>query len=64
MIVSPNTNCPHINNLYPLNEFELVKFESLKCENCEEKNDLWNLIHFIQRSKLPLPMDVLTALIM
>ena len=41
MIVSPNTNCPHINNLYPLNEFELVKFESLKCENCEEKNDLW-----------------------
>ena len=41
MIVSPNTNCPHINNLYPLNEFELIKFESLKCENCEEKNDLW-----------------------
>ena len=41
MIVSPNLNCQHINNLYPLKEFELVKFDSLKCENCEEKNDLW-----------------------
>jgi uncharacterized UBP type Zn finger protein len=41
MIVSSNKNCPHIGQLISIDDFNSIKFTELKCENCEEKSDLW-----------------------
>ena len=43
MNVEPIVNCPHINvpTLYPIKEFSKLPFHILKCQNCEEKNELW-----------------------
>ena len=43
MKVDPIKNCPHINisNLIPITEFSKLPFHRLKCENCDEKNELW-----------------------
>ena len=42
--VCPYKHCPHIISfpLCPLDKFkEVIDFSSLKCKNCEEKNELW-----------------------
>ena len=41
MIVSSNKNCPHIGQLISIDDFNTINFTELKCENCEEKSDLW-----------------------
>ena len=36
-------NCPHIEklNLIDIEKFKKIPFEDLKCQNCDEKNDIW-----------------------
>ena len=41
MIITTNSNCPHIGELLPIEKFNTIKFSNLKCKNCEEKDDLW-----------------------
>ena len=41
MIITTNNNCPHIGELIPIDKFSSIKFNLLKCKNCEEKNELW-----------------------
>ena len=41
MIVSSNTNCPHISKLISIENFNTINFNELKCKNCEEKQELW-----------------------
>ena len=43
MLVSPKKDCPHIqkNFLLPLEKFEKIDFNSLQCEECKEKHELW-----------------------
>ena len=43
MYVSPKKDCPHVikDNLIPLEKFKDLPFYSLKCQNCEEKEELW-----------------------
>lgn len=43
MNIDPIKNCPHINisDLFPINEFVKLPFHRLKCENCDENNELW-----------------------
>ena len=43
MNVNPIRNCPHIQalNLFPIKEFSKLPIHRLKCENCDENNELW-----------------------
>ena len=43
MNVNPIRNCPHIQaiNFCPINEFSKLPINRLKCENCDENNELW-----------------------
>ena len=43
MLAPVSKYCPHIENanLLPIEEFNKIDFEELKCKNCEEKKDLW-----------------------
>ena len=43
MNIEPIKNCPHINitNLFPISEFSKLSFHRLKCQNCQEKKELW-----------------------
>ena len=66
MLVEAKLNCPHVknDNLLPIEDFKKIKFAELKCENCEEKKELWICLfcgktfcsryvnsHFIQHNK-------------
>ena len=43
MIVHFKENCPHVesSNFFPLDDFKNLDFPNLKCENCDEKKELW-----------------------
>ena len=43
MDIEPERNCPHIDksNLFPILNFSKLPFHRLKCENCDENNELW-----------------------
>ena len=36
MIISPKRNCPHVSliELYPLEKFQKLQFDKLKCKYC------------------------------
>ena len=66
MSLKSKHNCPHIEkiNLIDIEKFQKMQFENLKCQNCDENNDIWICLicgecfcsknknsHFIQHNK-------------
>ena len=66
MSLKSKKNCPHIEklNLIDIEKFKKIPFEKLKCQNCNENNDIWICLicgecfcskkinsHFIQHNK-------------
>ena len=66
MSLKSKNNCPHIENLnlIELEKFQKMPFQNLKCQKCDEKNDIWICLicrecfcsnnknsHFIQHNK-------------
>ena len=43
MIISPKRNCPHVSliELYPLEKFQKLQFDKLKCKYCDINIELW-----------------------
>ena len=40
MLISPKKDCPHITNLFPINNFNIIPFHKLKCEDCFENKEI------------------------
>ena len=47
MYISPKKDCPHVlkDNLISIEKFKEVPFDSLKCQKCDEKTELWICLH-------------------
>ena len=41
--ITPKKDCPHVlkDNLIPIEKFKEIPFKNLKCEKCDEKEELW-----------------------
>jgi hypothetical protein len=40
MLISPKKDCPHITNLFPIKNFNIIPFHKLKCEDCVENKEI------------------------
>ena len=47
MYISPKKDCPHVlkDNLISIDKFKEIPFDSLKCQKCDEKTELWICLH-------------------
>ena len=47
MYISPKKDCPHVlkDNLLSIEKFKEIPFDSLKCQKCDEKTELWICLH-------------------
>ena len=45
--VSPKKDCPHVlkDNLITIEKFKEIPFDNLKCQKCDEKEELWICLH-------------------